>query len=163
MIFIFFWFNSNLWKNYFIELSSELGAPILEQGQKNFWDFSIRSFKFLDSRLVSFRCIPVYGLLQYYESKVLHNTEVAWFSTEHHSLKITSLIQTVKKHRSPVQSASFDTFKTEISLLFTPQSKFWFSQQLRFWSKMIQNSISQGTLKTDFGVHNRPKFLLQMC
>ena len=57
-------FNSNLRRNHFIELSKELGAPILDRGQKNFQfgHFSIWSFKFLDRRLVSFRCIPVYYL-----------------------------------------------------------------------------------------------------
>ena len=59
MIFIcfhLFWLDSNLPRNCFIELSSELGWPILERGQKNFgfWNFWIRSFKF------SFQCIPVY-------------------------------------------------------------------------------------------------------
>ena len=52
-----FWFNSNLQRNCFIELSSELGAPILDWGQNifRFGDFLIRSFKFLDRRLVSFQ------------------------------------------------------------------------------------------------------------
>ena len=56
-----FWFDLNLRRNFFIEPSSELGAPILDRGKKNrFRDFSIRSFKFLGRRLVSFWCIPVY-------------------------------------------------------------------------------------------------------
>ena len=40
---------------------AQLGAPMLDPGQRNFrfWDFFIRPFKFLDRRLVSFRCIPV--------------------------------------------------------------------------------------------------------
>ena len=51
MIFIcfdLFWFDSNLRRIRFIELSSELDAPILDQFQKKFGfcDFSIRSFKF---------------------------------------------------------------------------------------------------------------------
>ena len=39
------------------------GWPILDRGQTffGFWNFSIRSFKFLVRRLVSFRCIPVYS------------------------------------------------------------------------------------------------------
>ena len=38
-----FWFESNLQRNRFIELSSELDAPILDRGQKIFglWDDSI--------------------------------------------------------------------------------------------------------------------------
>ena len=57
-----FWFASNLQRNRFIELLCELGAPILGRGQKNFrfWDFLIRSFKFLVRCMFSFRCIPVY-------------------------------------------------------------------------------------------------------
>ena len=47
--------------NCFIELSSELGWPILDRGQNN---FGFWSFKFLVWRLVSFRCIPVYLTLQ---------------------------------------------------------------------------------------------------
>ena len=35
-----FWFNSNFWRNRFIELSSELGAPILDRG-KNILHFGI--------------------------------------------------------------------------------------------------------------------------
>ena len=55
-----FWFHSNLRRNRFIELSSELGAPILDRGQQNFrfWYFSIRWF--FCRRLVSFWYIPCY-------------------------------------------------------------------------------------------------------
>ena len=52
-----FWLDSNLRRIRFIELSSELGTPILDRFQKNFGFcvFSIRSFKFLGRRMVSFR------------------------------------------------------------------------------------------------------------
>ena len=84
MIFIcfnVFWFNSNLWINRFIELSSELGAPIIDWGQNffRFGDFPIRSFKFMDRSLVSFRCIPVY-LLSIYQEFLRWNTNTGmWF------------------------------------------------------------------------------------
>ena len=53
-----------------------------------------------------------YRSRQYYESKVLHNTEVAWFLTAHRSLKIHFLIQTVWECPCPIQFASIDTFKS---------------------------------------------------
>ena len=49
------------------------------------------------------------------------------FSTAHPSLKINLLMQTVKECRSPIKSASFDTFKAKISLLFTSKSTSEFS------------------------------------
>ena len=52
-----FWFDSNLRRIRFIELSSELEAPILDRFQIFFWFcvFSIRSFKFWLRHMVSFR------------------------------------------------------------------------------------------------------------
>ena len=66
----------------------------------------------------------LYRSRQYYESKVLHNTEVAWFLTACCSLKMQLFIQNVAECRSPIQHASFDTFKAEIGQLFVPQSTF---------------------------------------
>ena len=68
MIFIcfdLFWFDSNLRRIRFIELSSGLGTPILDRFQKNlvFVFFSIRSFKFLGRRMVSFRWRTVYWMM----------------------------------------------------------------------------------------------------
>ena len=55
-----------------------LRAPILYRGQKKFryWDFLIRSFKFLDRRLVSFWCIPVYYAWLFFVP--LHNFCSIW-------------------------------------------------------------------------------------
>ena len=57
-----FWFDSNLRRNPFIKLSSELAAPILDRFKKKFvfCIFSIRSFKFWVRRLVSFRSRTVW-------------------------------------------------------------------------------------------------------
>ena len=65
-------------------------------------------------------------IYQYYESKVLHSTEVAWFSTGHRSLKKGFCIQTLKEYCRAIQCASFDTFKAEISQLSTAYFFFWF-------------------------------------
>ena len=60
-IFHLFWFNLNIWRNHFIELVKWAGGTNSWPRSKifRFWDFSIRSFKFLSRRLVFFRYIPV--------------------------------------------------------------------------------------------------------
>ena len=68
MIFIcfdLFWFDSNLRRIRFIELSNELAAPILNRFQNffGFCVFYISSFKFWVRRLVSLRWRTVYSLL----------------------------------------------------------------------------------------------------
>ena len=65
LIFICFdllWFMSNPWRFRFMQLSSELAAPILDRFQKKNSDlcFSIRSFKFWVRHMVSFRCRTVH-------------------------------------------------------------------------------------------------------
>ena len=62
-----------------------------------------------------------YRSRQYYESKVLHSTEVNIFSTDHSSQKSIVFIQICNEYRSPVSNASFDTLKAEIGRLFIPQ------------------------------------------
>ena len=57
-----------------------------------------------------------YRWRQYYGSKVLHNTEVAWFLTIHRSLNtVTFDKKTFKEYYSTVNNASFGTFGAKIS------------------------------------------------
>ena len=79
MIFIcfdLFWFDWILRRNCFIELSSELSAPVLDRLKKKigFCVFSIRYFKFWVRRLVSFRWWTVYcGRYQRHLSLAIEN------------------------------------------------------------------------------------------
>ena len=56
-----------------------------------------------------------YRSRQCYESKVFHNTEASWFSKPHGSLKTDHFDKNFKECCSPIQYASFDTFKAKIS------------------------------------------------
>ena len=71
-----FWFNSNLRRIRFIELSSERDTPILDQFQFffGFCVFSIRSFKFWVRRMVFFRWRTVYYALDVLFWTVLYIT-----------------------------------------------------------------------------------------
>ena len=67
-----------------------------------------------------------YRWRQHYESKVLHNNEVADFQWPTIPQKPVILITTLTKCHSPFQYTSFDTFKAKIGRSFAPQSTFEF-------------------------------------
>ena len=93
-------------------------------------------------------------LRQYYESKVLHNTEVTWFSTFRHSPKSD---RNCKKSHSAIHNASFGTFKAKIGGLYIDNECLNFLENCdfsQFWSKIVQFSISQETLGADFAAKN---------
>ena len=74
----------------------------------------------------------IYRSCQYYESKILHKTEVSWFSKVNNSLKPIILIKSLTKCRSVVQYASFDTFKAEIGRFLTPKLVFKVAWEIDF-------------------------------
>ena len=92
---------------------------------------------------------------QYYESKVLYNTEATWLST--FSKKQSFIWRSMKPWNKPLctHNASFDTFKAK-TLLDRSAINVWISLRIVFWSNSKQNIYFKGTLTTDFGVNNQP-------
>ena len=94
---VFFRFLNNL-ISIWTSVCCELNDTALVSLRKTFSGFSCHTFSFLH-RIWSNFCQHtfqnnVYRSGQYYESNVLHNTEVAW--TAHRSLNMHFSIQTVK-------------------------------------------------------------------
>ena len=88
--------------------------------QKNKWGISCNSC--IPWHTVIFNDLkPPYRSRQYYESKLLHMTEVNWFSTAHSSLKKIVLVKSLTECLSHIQYASFHTLKAKIGRLFFPK------------------------------------------
>ena len=64
--------------------------------------------------------------VQYYEFKILHNTEVNWFQRFAILLKLINLIKTAKESHSDIHKASFSTFNAKIGRVLGSQSMFEF-------------------------------------
>ena len=74
-----------------------------------------------------------YRSSQYYESKVLHNTVVTWFSTAYSSSKTKST------YSSLIQYASFGTFKAKIGRLLSLKSTLQLHREIYFLSILKLN------------------------
>ena len=64
----------------------------------------------------------LYRSRQYHESKVLHNTEVTWFSMFRHSHKTDYFDQNCKESHMTIYNTSFGIFKPQIGRLYSSQS-----------------------------------------
>ena len=91
-----------------------------------FWKSLHQSNCFLGSRgpskLVIFSLMK-YRSRQYYESKVLHNTEVTWFSVTYCSAKIWPIIDSEISFQSTLRNWAF-CFKIDYNHIFIRNSNF---------------------------------------
>ena len=101
-----------------------------------------------------------YRSRQYHESKVLHNTEVSWCSTSHGPLKTDHFDKDLIECRSPIQYASFDTFKSKIGQLSIPQSmNVWISKSIVILVKNEAKCLKNRPLKELYKLIKTPSFL----